>query len=188
MIQLESIQKSITTMKIPQLLIATCTMDQHSFKEAVILLYQHNHLGSRGLIINRPSDSNLGNIFKQLNIKTNLLNLKDTMIFLGGPVDRNQGLIVCLDSVDQNNLAFDSQHQCLEEIAKGTGPKNFLIALGHTAWAPGQLEDEIDQALWIQRPVDLTLLFDMPIKDRWRAAINQLGFDMRTMTHFPGHD
>ena len=166
-------------MILPQLLIATCKMDQGPFKEGVVLLFKHDEKGGQGLMINRPLETNLGTILKQLNIKSHLSDVVDRTIFLGGPLDRGQGLILCLDSFSGENLAVEGQRACLEDIAKGRGPKDFLIALGHAAW--------IKDGYWIQRSVDTSLLFKTPVKDRWKTASQQLGFDMRTMTHFAGH-
>ncbi len=187
MIQLEKQGTSISTLSVPQLLIATCKMNEGSFKEGVVLIYQHDKKGSLGLIINRPLEINLGTILNKLKIESNERSILDRNIFFGGPLDRNQGLILCLDTISDKNIAIEGRQQCLEDIAKGKGPKNFLIALGHAAWGPLQLEDEIEDGYWIQRPVDTSLLFETPIKDRWRIASNQLGFDMRAMTHFAGH-
>ncbi len=188
MIQLERPRTSISTLSAPKLLIATCKMDEGSFKEGVVLVYQHNKEGSLGLMINRPLEITLGSIFDQLNIQSNERSILDRSIFLGGPLDRNQGLILCVDSSSDKKFSIEGRQKCLEDIAKGKGPKNFLIALGHAAWGPLQLDKEIEQAYWIERPVDIPLLFEVPAKDRWKRASSQLGFDMRTMAHFSGHD
>jgi putative transcriptional regulator len=188
MLQLELISNPIISMSMPQLLVATCKMDSQAFKEGVVLLYKHDVSGSQGLMINQPLEANLGTILDQLNIQSDLPGIVDKTIFLGGPLDRSQGLILSMDyQYDKNKIAINTKQQCLEDIAKGKGPKDFLIALGHAAWEPGQLEEEITDGYWIQRSVDPALIFETPAKDRWVAASSQIGFDMRRMTHFTGH-
>lgn len=188
MIQIQSPQTMIGNLKEPQLLIATYKMDDASFKKRVVLLFKHDHKGSQGLVINQPLEANLGSILEQLDIKTSLPTVLNKTIYLGGPLERGQGLILSFDTRAKNEqIAINGKQQCLEDIAKGKGPKEYLIALGHTAWYPGQLEEEIAEGLWLQCPIDRSLLFDIPAEDRWLVASTQMGVDMRTMTHFVGH-
>jgi len=188
MLQLKPINSSMAAMSLPQLLVATCKMDSQTFKEGVVLLYKHDESGSQGLVINQPLEANLGTIFEQLNIESDVPSIADKTIFLGGPLKRSQGLILSLESdQNRNDIAINGKQQSLIDIAKGKGPKDFLVALGYAAWEPGQLADELAQGLWIQRAVDPALLFKTPAKDRWTAASSQIGFDMRRMTHFAGH-
>jgi putative transcriptional regulator len=187
MIQLESLSSPVVAMRVPQLLIATCKMDDSAFKKGVVLLYKHDASGSQGLVINQPLDANLGTVLEQLEIKTSLPTVLNKTLFLGGPVERSQGMILSMSADTDHNIDINGRQKGLEEIAKGCGPKDYLVALGYAAWEPDQLQEEINEGYWVQRPVDRSLLFDIPVQDRWMVASSQMGFDMRTMTNFAGH-
>lgn len=197
MVKINNVMNSIRPMPLPQLLIATHKLDDSAFAKHVILLHQHDDYGSEGVVINQPLEAEVGAVFEQLNIESNLNAIKQQKLYLGGPVERDQGLILSLEALQpqkdsaqspEKSIAIDSKQKVLEDIANGKGPKNFLIALGHTVWEGGQLEEELAKGFWIQRPVSSQLLFETPVKDRWLLASQQIGLDMGRMTHFVGHD
>ena len=75
----------------------------------------------------------------------------------------------------------------LDAIANDTGPRHFLTALGYAGWAPGQLEEEISANVWLTLPADAGILFDANWQEKYHAAAQTLGIDMRRMATRPGH-
>ena len=69
----------------------------------------------------------------------------------------------------------------LEAVAKGDGPKKFILTLGYAGWSAGQLEEEIALNGWMNVPVPrdqmAEIIFDTPASQRYQRAINLLGFD-----------
>ena len=63
----------------------------------------------------------------------------------------------------------------LKLIALGQGPTNALMFLGHSGWGPGQLEIELSQGAWIPATMRLDLVFDVPVEDRWKNALQVEG-------------
>jgi len=45
----------------------------------------------------------------------------------------------------------------------------------------GQLEREIEDNSWLVAPLDHTLLFDVPLDDRWSAALRSIGVEPGTL-------
>jgi putative transcriptional regulator len=48
------------------------------------------------------------------------------------------------------------------------------VFCGYAGWSPGQLEREMQQASWIPGECWPGLLFDTPIEDTWKAALQRL--------------
>jgi putative transcriptional regulator len=62
-----------------------------------------------------------------------------------------------------------------------------LVALGYAGWGEGQLEQEMLENAWLNAPADLSILFDLPPAQRWRAAALRLGIDLSLMSSQAGH-
>ena len=63
----------------------------------------------------------------------------------------------------------------LDNIAKGEGPERRLVVLGYCGWSDGQLENEIEENLWLLMPVTTKIIFDLPVHERWSYCCNNIG-------------
>jgi len=75
----------------------------------------------------------------------------------------------------------------LANIAAGSGPEKHLVALGHAGWSAGQLEQEIAENSWLTVSADEKVLFETAIKQKFEAAGNLLGIDIRLLSQHAGH-
>ena len=57
------------------------------------------------------------------------------------------------------------------EIAEASA----VLALGYAGWAPGQLENEIRQNVWLTCDADEDLLFDDDHAHKWSRSLAKLG-------------
>src|SRR5437773_3118831 len=141
-----------------QLLIAMPVMGDPRFERSVIYRCAHSADGAMGIIVNCPAGSiDFPELLVQLDIidKADQIKLPvnaETMkVLRGGPVDTGRGFV--LHSSDffiqdatlniDEGICLTATVDILKAIAKGTGPKHAILALGYAGWAPGQLEYEI---------------------------------------------
>jgi len=75
----------------------------------------------------------------------------------------------------------------LRAIARGEGPEDAFLVLGYAGWESGQLEDEIRANAWLSAPVDLGLIFELPLESRWQAAGRLLGVDLSRVSPTGGN-
>ena len=176
-----------------QFLIAMPTLGDSNFSHTVTLLCQHNQEGALGIVINRPSEMKLGEIFKQMNISSKE-EYQSIPIYSGGPVQPERGFVIHSPNtgwdsslVISDSIALTTSRDILEAIAVGEGPEKSFIALGYAGWGGNQLETEIINNAWLNTPSTNTVLFDTPINQRWNAAASQLGIDINTLTTPAGH-
>jgi putative transcriptional regulator len=62
-----------------------------------------------------------------------------------------------------------------------------MVTLGCAGWGAGQLEDEIVRNGWLTVPADPAILFDMPVEQRFAAAMKLLGIDPTMLAGEAGH-
>jgi putative transcriptional regulator len=177
-----------------QFIIAMPGLIEPLFHHTVTFLCQHTKEGALGIVINRPADMKLGEIFKQMEISVSALAAAETPVFSGGPVQQDRGFVVhsaCGDwdmtlpvSVD---ISLTTSRDVIEAIAAGEGPKQYLIALGYAGWSEGQLEKEMLSNSWLNTPCAKQILFETPISKRWNAAASQIGIDINQLTTPAGH-
>ncbi|WP_347987237.1 YqgE/AlgH family protein [Methylomonas sp. AM2-LC] len=178
-----------------QFLIAMPGLADPHFFHTVTYLCQHNQDGALGIVINRPTEMKLSDIFQQMGIKTELPKVLNTRVFAGGPVQQERGFVIhspCEQQWDSSistaeNITLTSSRDVLEAIAEGRGPNQYLIALGYAGWGSGQLEKEIIENAWLNTPCGEAILYETPINQRWNAAAEQLGIDINRLTTPAGH-
>ncbi len=171
-----------------QVLVAMPQMGDPRFEHSVIYVCAHNASGAMGLILNKEHDSvTLIDMFEQLDIQpnTNLLpSNQRNAVMTGGPVETSRGFV--LHSLDYshestvqitNDIGLTASIDIVTAISDGTGPKNYVIALGCSAWGAGQLEDEFNENSWLNVSADDHLLFDIDRRTLWKTAIAKLGVD-----------
>ncbi len=178
-----------------QFLIAMPGLADPHFSHTVTYVCQHTDEGALGIVINRPTGMKLGDIFKQMGIKSELRQVLNAPIFAGGPVQQERGFVIhptCEKQWDSSiytadNITLTSSRDILEAIAVGEGPSQFLIALGYAGWGSGQLEKEMIENAWLNTPSGTAIIFETPVNQRWNAAANQLGIDINRLTAPAGH-
>jgi putative transcriptional regulator len=75
----------------------------------------------------------------------------------------------------------------LKAMAFGPAPRESFFALGCCGWSPGQLEQEIAENGWLTVPFTRELLFDIPVEDRYRRALESLHITPASLSSDAGH-
>ena len=86
-----------------------------------------------------------------------------------------------------DGIRISSSPDILQHSATGMGPERFLIALGYAGWAPGQLEAEISQNMWMITPATQEIIFHTQVEDKWSMALSSLGINETNLTTPLGH-
>ena len=185
-----------------QLLVAMPLMGDPRFERSVIYMCAHSADGAMGIMVNRP----MGSIdFPELLVQLNIIN-KDEQIELpetaesmkvlrGGPVDTGRGFV--LHSSDfylenatlpiDDKICLTATIDILKAIAKGSGPKHAILALGYAGWRPGQLEAEIQSNGWLHCDADPDLVFGDDVDDKYSRALRKIGIDPGMLSNEAGH-
>ena len=181
-----------------QFLIAMPGMADETFAGAVVYLCEHTEKGALGLVINKPIDIKLRNLFEKVELRLESDELAEQPVFFGGPVQTERGFVLHEKMGDGNpaynstlsipgGLEMTTSKDVLEAMAEGSGPAKVLITLGYSGWQPGQLEDELGRNGWLNVDADPKVIFDTPIEQRYAQALSLLGIDPRMLSQEAGH-
>ena len=185
-----------------RLLIAMPVMGDSRFERSVIYLCAHSSEGAMGIIVNRPAGSiDFPELLVQLDIieKADQIklpgNAESMRVLKGGPVDTGRGFVLHSSDfyIDNATLRIDdgvcltATVDILRAIAKGSGPKHAILALGYAGWAPGQLETEIQSNGWLHCDADADLIFGDDVDEKYGRALRKIGIDPGMLSNEAGH-
>lgn len=177
-----------------QLLIAMPSLADPNFAQTVTLVCEHSERGALGIVLNRPLNMTLGEVFDQLSLPPGAAALRSLPVLRGGPVQPDRGFVLhrpgerSWDSTLEvsGQLHVTTSRDVLEAMAGGEGPGQVAMALGYAGWEAGQLDEEVRQNAWLTAPCDERLVFDLPFEQRWSAAAKLLGVDLSRLSHVAG--
>lgn len=158
-------------------LVATREIRDPNFSETVVLITQPERGGPFGVIINRPLSHRLSEAFPQYE---SLKDKKDVLHY-GGPVAR-EGLVVLVRSANPPQRAIrvlkdvyiTADPKGLDELLKRSDPtKGLRVYAGHSGWAPGQLQNEIERSSWHVVPADAETVFEKDSATIWSDLIKR---------------
>lgn len=184
-------------------LIAMPGMADVNFEKTVVFVFDHGSNGAAGLVINRPSESTIEEMFYRMDLEIGREDLLATPVFNGGPTFTDRGFVLHeaqqafeygVDGFAPSKSSFwmstlevpgglemTTSRDVLEALASGLGPKKMFLALGYAGWQAGQLEREIAHNDWLTVLADHRLIFDLPVHERYSAALALLGLDEITL-------
>lgn len=161
-----------------QLLIASPSMADY-FRRTVVLVVEHSEAGAFGLILNRPSESTIGEAVPAL---AELIG-DEHVLHIGGPVQSNAVTAI-------------GEHNSPEEATKlVVGPVGMVdldsppqlsrvrVFAGYAGWAPEQLDAELEAEAWITEPAHPDDPFDDG--DLWASVLDRKGDEFALLARMP---
>ena len=181
-----------------QFLIAMPGLAGDTFAGTVIYLCEHTENGALGLVINKPIDIKLKNLFEKVELTLDRDDLAEAPVYFGGPVQTERGFVLHERLGDDDGhynsslkipggLEMTTSKDVLEALSSGAGPKKVLVTLGYSGWGAGQLEDEMKRNSWINVSAAPEIIFDTPVEQRYDKALSLLGIDVRMLSQEAGH-
>ena len=175
-------------------LIAMPGMRDPLFRRSVAFVCQHSEEGAMGLLINRLSEYRLGDVLAQMNLQSDLAQVSDAPVLIGGPVQPERGFVLHTPTGDwessfriSDRVSVTTSRDILVAIAAGNGPRHAVVTLGYSGWSPGQLEQELCDNHWLTAPAAEHVLFETPLEDRWEAAAGLVGVNLLQLATYAGH-
>jgi putative transcriptional regulator len=177
-----------------QMLLAMPGMVDSNFVGRVTLMCQHNEAGAIGITINRLSNFTLGEIFSQLHLECSNEGIRNLPVLEGGPVAPDRGFVLHspLQGYESsmevgNEIMVTTSRDVLADIAAGSGPEKYVVALGYAGWGGGQLEGEMLANAWLSVSADTDIIFDLPLPSRFDEALGRLGINVESLHSEAGH-
>jgi putative transcriptional regulator len=159
--------KPLTTI----LLVARAELADSNFKDSVVLVMNNIGPAPAGVIINKPTRIAVSRLFPDLERLAQL----DDKLYFGGPVET--AFVSFLFRADtppehatqvRDGVYFSTNGELLRKLLGRDKPMDGLrIFIGHSGWAPGQLEAEIARGDWALAPAETDTIFDRKSEHPW---------------------
>jgi len=182
-----------------QLLLDSGQLRGSFFQRTVVLICQHDPEGAFGLVLNRATGSNVGDM-----IVADLPEvLKGHPLYLGGPVQpsalsflHSENFLAepaGLPTVDIGSDGFvipnltlgHSLDELMEMGESVSSTRKIKMFAGYAGWSPGQLEDEMKRNAWLTHPASLELVFDNDPAQLWQKILRDKGWKYKLLSQMP---
>lgn len=170
------------------LLISEPFLPDPNFNRTVVLLCEHNDMGTFGFVLNKPSQLFMDDIMDDLSS----LHME---VFVGGPVQQDTLHFIhrkpeLFDNAIEvaDGLYWGGEYDQLKILAdSGQINKNdFKFFVGYSGWAEGQLSNELKENSWIiSRNVEIEHIFDTKPERLWKLALENMGGKYKMISNYP---
>jgi putative transcriptional regulator len=172
-----------------QLLLDSGLLRGSFFQRTVVLICQHDAEGAFGLVLNRASGGNVG----EMVVADLPDSVKNCPLFLGGPVQPSALSYLYTDPEsfeDETSVLSDlhlghSLDQLIEIGESFSTTRKVRLFAGYAGWSPGQLESEMKSQAWIAHPATNELVFGAPTETLWHDVLVQKGWRYRLLAQTP---
>src|SRR5262249_61971800 len=115
------------------------------FHRTVILVVEHSEEGAFGLVLNRPSETTVGEVSAEL---AELIG-DEHLLFVGGPVQPNAVTAIGehVDPSDASKLIVGGVG--MVDLDDPPEVSRLRGVVGYAGWSAGQLDGELEQEAWI---------------------------------------
>lgn len=182
------------TKLVGKLLVANPRLVDPNFDRTVVLLLAHGEQGALGVVVNRPSDTEVAAVLPQWAGRA----VQPPWMFLGGPVGRDSA--ICLARVpapaalqamagddvwqavvgDLGTLDLDTDADRLDDTVG-----ELRIFVGYAGWSGGQLESELlAGGWWVIDPVPGDAFTPEP-SELWSRVLLRQGGELALVARYP---
>ncbi len=160
-----------------QLLIRSPHLLEPNFARTVILLIQHDQDGALGVIVNRPTNKTVKQLWEDLDEGYADCELP---VYSGGPVP---GPLITLHDDESlagsepvPNVFLTTAKVDLDRLVQQHGPY-LRFFVGNVGWAPWQLEGELEAGHWLTTPATAEHVFHN-VDNLWGQVLKHIGEGM----------
>jgi putative transcriptional regulator len=168
------------------LLVATPLLGDPHFHRTVVYLLEHDGGGTVGVVVNRPSHTPVGHVLPAWQDAMS----GPAVVFGGGPVQPDGALCLGQLATDGPGVrrvvdgiaTVDLDGDVTEIEGRATRLRVFA---GHAGWAPGQLDDEVDEGAWWVVAGSADDLFSEQPRRMWSQVLRRQRYPLSLLSTYP---
>lgn len=157
-----------------KLLVADPNLPDSNFYKTVVFMIQHDEEGAFGIVLNRPSDIKLKDIWQELSDHDCE---SEELINLGGPVSGPLLAIHTHPLFSEGEILpgvyIATQKGNLDAIVE-QNRRPYRIYSGYSGWGKGQLENELKCGGWLEANASYDHIF-AECEDLWHNVAGEIG-------------
>ncbi|MBL7137377.1 MAG: YqgE/AlgH family protein [Bacteroidales bacterium] len=168
------------------ILISEPSLKDFYFRQAVILLAEHNEEGTFGIIVNKPIEVRLDEVIKGFSGF-------EYPVYLGGPVKTDSIFFIhTLPGIENSLRIMDGLFwggdievvRSLMEEGK-LSEHQIRFFLGYSGWHPNQLDREINEKSWVLSHATINEVITSHPEELWSNYLKNMGNDYAIWANFP---
>ena len=161
-----------------QLLIASPSMTDY-FRRTVVLVVEHTEGGAFGLVLNRPSESTVGEASPELAALIG----SEHVLHIGGPVQPNAVTAIGEHAEPEAASKLIVGSVGMVDLDQPPQLGRLRVFAGYAGWGEGQLDDELEQEAWIVSDAHP----DDPFEDGdlWAGVLERMGDEFALLARMP---
>jgi putative transcriptional regulator len=170
-----------------RLLVATPVLRDGTFDRTVILLLEHGDDGAVGVVLNRPSDLDVGGPLPEWRSAA----AEPGVVFVGGPVA--QGGAICLGRAA--SVAADGWEPVVGAVGVVdlSRPASDVLGMveevrvftGYAGWGGGQLEGELQAGAWLVLTAEPGDALSADPESLWRTVLRRQPGPVSWLANYP---
>jgi putative transcriptional regulator len=158
-------------------LVASRYLRDPNFAQSVVLMIHHDHQGAMGVVINRPSDKSVSEVWEMVG---NEPCDREDLIYVGGPVP---GPLIALHMLEEFSdhevmpeLFFSTERDALDQIVR-MDDIALRLCSGNAGWGSGQLEGELEAGGWLFTRATVDDVF-ADHESIWKTVTQRIGLEI----------
>lgn len=167
------------------LLVASRKLRDPNFRETVVLLLEHNDDGALGVVLNRPTDRTIEDVWEAVAFDPCE---NQQALNQGGPVP---GPLIALHTSEELSekqvmpgLYLSMQKDTVDPLVR-QDEHPFRLYSGNSGWGGGQLEGELQQGGWLLVGARVEDVF-ADYRSVWREVTSRIALDIMLPGTDPG--
>lgn len=158
------------------------------FGRAVMLVCEHNEVGSFAIILNKPLDIEFPKELVDLSEARN----KNISLRAGGPVQTNQMMLLhdspskdqqLLNVTEGVYLGGDIEY--LHTLFEDEHQPYVFMCFGYAGWARGELDREVLEGHWFACNANNHAVFEVPAHKLWNTLLRGMGGKYAVLSTIP---
>jgi putative transcriptional regulator len=158
-------------------LVASRYLRDPNFARAVVLMIHHNDEGAMGVVINRPSEKTVREVWEMIG---NDPCDRDDSIFVGGPVPGPIIAVHAQEAFSEHQVLpglFVSTHRDALDLIVRKKDQPMRLYSGHAGWGSGQLEGELEAGGWLSTRATKEDVF-ADHETIWKTVTQRIGLEI----------
>jgi putative transcriptional regulator len=171
-----------------RLLVANPAMPDPNFHRTVVLVLEHSPEGALGLVLNRPSDTEVGGALPEWG----RLAVEPPVVFVGGPVEPTAA--ICLAELDEEQEGerwrplvgeLGTLDLTAEEADLAGRVRGLRVFAGYAGWSAGQVEGELEVSAWFVVDAEPGDALGPRPGDLWHDVLRRQGGWLASLAAYP---
>jgi putative transcriptional regulator len=162
------------------LLVATPALVDPNFARTVVLVAEHGEAGAMGVVLNRPSETSVGEAVPELAALAG----NGQPLYVGGPVSTDA--VLALAEVEDPD---DASELVLGDVGFVQDPdvaaRRGRVFVGYAGWSAGQIELELGEQSWIVVPAEPDDVFSEEPDELWSRVLRRQGGELALLATMP---